>query len=879
VIGGEPCSPSVQLGYNQSKKVERGAVRGGCPMEVVDQIETDYALRPLLSGTTRGGNHTSTTPPILAETWMALEIEGVIPNKVSVVCKTKVKKSRAFRKKRDSRKRNVHKNLGLQSVQLSVPTEVNSSSGGDQKEINEEKEMGLDEWIEQESKNQVEGFDMKDMATELECLQGSHEGRRAHLMTKTMNLLEKLWPSWAEKREGMRTMMVKKLERCFKEGDTVLKEDDAIQWATKDGVPYRVPASARVRDSALFEKHRTLEGKGNLKAMAKEKLDPLAEHRLSVERLTSQCNPDNPYLERAMKLATVGMNVNLPEGFVKTGLSGRPKLSKQYLKTAPAVNKMFMEDFWEKDLALLVTKEQMEHVPDVTVSLLGWAEKELKEKGRPISNMSSKGPLQPEAVNNPYSKQACLDENGEINHPTIRELMEMILELFNRDNGERKGSWEDIRIWKMDFKGAFTLLTFNLEHIQHVCMEMTEDLFMVFLCGVFGWTGTPAAFNVISQLVLWELKNNGSFKALARMFCDDLMAASWEWNLASDMKIARELCQGIMGQHSMELTKEISGVVMDLIGYELDMPNHTLGIKQRNISRALYGFMMLDESKLVTRTLMERISSWAGRYSNICEYLLPLTRTLYAEYQGRTHPWLLTEECKVVIKIFRAFLLGLDVDSITFARTVESFARIIIAKCIAEYDASLSRIGVIWYLVDEAGVETPVGYASWDISSLNFGTDSSNQNTAEFIAGLLALIGVVVLGLPRDGVKLRGDSKSALAWAHTRKFRSERITPAAMLFVLFMERSGIQVVEHEDLDQNFIDSKQNWRCDELSRDNNIELIRERDPRFIGVEQVKWDNTSFLALIKPEHRWVEEDEFCNFWRKANDEVSKLMELKN
>lgn len=65
--------------------------------------------------------------------------------------------------------------------------------------------------------------------------------------------------------------------------------------------------------------------------------------------------------------------------------------------------------------------------------------------------------------------------------------------------------WEDIRIFKMDLIEAFTLLTFETEAVRKLMMEMSNDLVMIFLCGVFGWTGIPAAFQVLNRTVKWEI--------------------------------------------------------------------------------------------------------------------------------------------------------------------------------------------------------------------------------------------------------------------------------------------------------------------------------------------------------------------------------------
>jgi hypothetical protein len=57
-----------------------------------------------------------------------------------------------------------------------------------------------------------------------------------------------------------------------------------------------------------------------------------------------------------------------------------------------------------------------------------------------------------------------------------------------------------------------------------------------------------------------------------------------------------------------------------------------------------------------------------------------------------------------------------------------------------------------------------VGAVAVDISLLGFGEDSQFQNSAEFIAATIGLLGLVLLGLDGSAVRLRGDSMSALCW-------------------------------------------------------------------------------------------------------------------
>lgn len=75
----------------------------------------------------------------------------------------------------------------------------------------------------------------------------------------------------------------------------------------------------------------------------------------------------------------------------------------------------------------------------------------------------------------------------------------MILDYYERKVKEDPSvKWEDLVLFKKDLRGAFTLLFFDEDGVQNLAMEMTNDKVIIFICGIFGWTGTTAAFHVVT---------------------------------------------------------------------------------------------------------------------------------------------------------------------------------------------------------------------------------------------------------------------------------------------------------------------------------------------------------------------------------------------
>lgn len=111
---------------------------------------------------------------------------------------------------------------------------------------------------------------------------------------------------------------------------------------------------------------------------------------------------------------------------------------------------------------------------------------------------------------------------AQILHPTIEDFAVMI-HLF-RVAALRQNPHADIRslrIWKMDLKGAYTLLLFRPEDVGLFGMLLTNNLVYFQIAGIFGWSGTPAAFQVVTRAITWELRH--TLKSHTLMYVDDIV--------------------------------------------------------------------------------------------------------------------------------------------------------------------------------------------------------------------------------------------------------------------------------------------------------------------------------------------------------------------
>lgn len=269
---------------------------------------------------------------------------------------------------------------------------------------------------------------------------------------------------------------------------------------------------------------------------------------------------------------------------------------------------------------------------------------------------------------------------------------------------------------------------------------------------------------------------------------------------------------------------------------------------------------------------LQKLGSLGSRWGKVCICTRPVTRHIYRAYAGR-HPRALVHlggEAKVTIRFFRA-MIAIAACSTTgalhLARPFKTFLRL--PAChVVEFDASLSGLGLLFYTIAEEGFEVPVAHAQVDIGTLGFGEDSSFQNTAEFIGGVVALRGLWMLGMHRDTVLFRGDSISALTWIEKVGAKSDRAIPASLVFAyqsLFYGFAGIRTEHQAGVDHVLADSR--------SRKGTLSDL---GPAWAGQPELDLKATQLLELCRPGRSLTSTDELVHFLCLVKREVLSVPE---
>jgi hypothetical protein len=686
-------------------------------------------------------------------------------------------------------------------------------------------------------------------SSDLECF----AQYRQRVVEDMLRLADALFPALSLPRD--RAMSI--ITTAFEAGDIAYGVADAVAWAREAGWS-GIPPESLDTDAADF----ALVG-FDLDALVQQRLSMIAAGRLSPARVHDYVNPANPDFGRILAVAGGFPLLTDPE-FRANGADTWPGLSRLTRAAAAPIGKMFHDSMHAKGLAIYLRAPVVrQYVHDAAISAAGWATAAGKRKGRAITNCSFAGrghtPL-----NSPFVKTASDDMWGTIRLPTIGDHARLILTFLVESQCE----WEDLRLWKMDLAGAFTLLSWDPKAVRHMAVEAEDDVVTFFLCGIFGWTGMPAVFNVITRTIVWEVSSRIQGRIL--MYVDDIFGVCHVSHLETDMEQCSNFCRDLLGPGAIALDKTESGRRLVSIGYTLDLDTRLVAIAERNAQKALYGYMLVDVTQPVSVKCLQRLGSWGSRYGKICRYMRPFCRYIYAAYAGRSNlasTVRLGSEARLVVRLFRAlFLLG-QCEEVAFSRRLQSFARAEYT-ILAVFDASLTGIGIIWYRVGVDHSVSPIGCFTGDIRSLGFGVDSGYQNTAEFIAAALCVRGVVVMGLQKEPLALQGDSISALSWAQKDRVRSATAS-AAGVFYVFQNIAwgiGISAIFHASHDDN-------WKADHFSREGDREGLCELDPTtdWMKVPLIDLRMEPVIKVCKPDSYLDSDESFLAFLARVREAV--------
>jgi hypothetical protein len=155
------------------------------------------------------------------------------------------------------------------------------------------------------------------------------------------------------------------------------------------------------------------------------------------------------------------------------------------------------------------------------------------------------------------------------------------------------------------------ILSFRPEDVGLFGLLLTWDLVYLQLAGIFGLSGTPAAFQVVTR----EL--NHALESRTLMYVDDIVGVCFVDDVESDLKTARDICTAPLVSGAVADDKTEHGVRLDIIGYTVCLPTMRVLIARKNFLTALHGFNSTNVGKRINLRAAQRLASWGTMYAKI----------------------------------------------------------------------------------------------------------------------------------------------------------------------------------------------------------------------------------------------------------------------
>ena len=240
-----------------------------------------------------------------------------------------------------------------------------------------------------------------------------------------------------------------------------------------------------------------------------------------------------------------------------------------------------------------------------------------------------------------------------------------------------------------------------------------------------------------------------------------------------------------------------------------------MSLARHNFLKTLHGFMTVDEYAPVGIREVQKLASWASRYSAICRTLKPFTADLFAAVSGYTNSStkkVLSLAAQRAIRLWRAALVSLELNKEAFSRPITSLGHRA-AEFQIEYDASLTGLGMV---ISDLRGELPVVMKAVKITlPFDLEDDPGYQNTVEFMAVVVGLGCLAVLGISNAGIHIIGDNVSSLSWCVSQRFLVGRSRGTAMSYMAIGTICDLQVVSGDH-----VKGEVNITCDGLSREKS-----------------------------------------------------------
>jgi len=460
--------------------------------------------------------------------------------------------------------------------------------------------------------------------------------------------------------------------------------------------------------------------------------------------------------ERLKTLATEGATIDVADEFVACST---PEPLRSIWAGLPNTLSWHINKLWKNNKIIVVPISDEIKAYKPHISPLWWVEQDpiIKPEGRFLGDLSNRE--SGSALNSEEAKEIIKTRYGELNHPSIIDILTSICEL-----AEQCGGFDSILLWKEDISGAFTHFYYKPSQAKWLSFAMSQTYILIFIMGMFGWSGSPYVFGVFSRAILRYILARIDGKC--HVYCDDFIGASPVNRALADSLISQQAIESCFGEGTAAKDKRVTPCVdTDIIGWQVNIMNITIRPNYKGIKSLTRSFCSVSLSDKISTKHYQTMASLACRYSMCLRGMRPFVRPLFLMCHGRRHqrrkP---STAAKIAIIMWQTVTTCLLCSPDRLALDIRSVVKMPTTNIIhAISDAGPSALGLALYNHNRA----LLGYLSYTFPFE--ARDPKYQNGREYMAILMIKIILIGMGYASRettcSVNWTGDNRSSLAWA------------------------------------------------------------------------------------------------------------------
>jgi hypothetical protein len=574
--------------------------------------------------------------------------------------------------------------------------------------------------------------------------------------------------------------------------------------AESDASNFRFPPEVFSRDLCALQQCL------NFKAFVAQKQSAMSASRFNVVRC-HECFLGDPEFETLLSIASEGARIDTPPDFQPQSI---PDPQRNIVQRIPHTITKHAYKLWLEGFVLILPQAALQSFRP-HYNNIHWCPKPGVPAGRFLGDCSNR--VSGDVLNSLSAKERIVQRYGDLRHPTIEELVTLIFRVANKAGGLHR-----IALWKEDVASAFGQYNHHADDVLYLSFPLQDELALIYLVGMFGWSGSPFVFGVFSRALCRQA--NSRISGELAVYVDDFMAVSPLRDASSDQQRTQQLILAAFGPSAINLSKSVPpSRQTDFIGWFIDLDTETLRPNAKGIEKIVVAFFSIDMSIPHALRTFQVLASLACRYSRGLLGMRPFVQPLYAMTRKFLHPNAkrsVSSQSKLAITMWRAIGLVLLTSPTLLAAPL----------------ASLIRDPSDWelYIISDAGplalglavfrrnCDTCMAHISY---RLPFNaSESKYQNVREFQGLLLGHLVLYALGIRHRQIQWRGDNTSALTWARNEACKSSaaQVSFIAYSWVSILSGNVLVSANHQaGTSMGDIDSLSRFRDTSFSEETNI----------------------------------------------------------